>query len=113
MNAYDWLAIIAAVGTVSGFFIRKWLLHHIEYSVKLRYQKELETHKANLQRDFDVQLERLKAELAEKHFRFSHVFENWRVVPSCRFVESEFIDIAAAVEADFGSEEFLEDYAFG
>jgi hypothetical protein len=35
------------------------------------------------------------------------------VVPSCRFVESEFIDIAAAVEADFGSEEFLEDYAFG
>jgi hypothetical protein len=37
----------------------------------------------------------------------------WRVVPSCRFVESEFIDIAAAVEADFGSEEFLEDYAFG
>jgi hypothetical protein len=38
---------------------------------------------------------------------------NWRVVPSCRFVESEFIDIAAAVEADFGSEEFLEDYAFG
>jgi hypothetical protein len=42
-----------------------------------------------------------------------HAVKNWRVVPSCRFVESEFIDIAAAVEADFGSEEFLEDYAFG
>jgi hypothetical protein len=44
---------------------------------------------------------------------FGVMNNNWRVVPSCRFVESEFIDIAAAVEADFGSEEFLEDYAFG
>jgi hypothetical protein len=43
----------------------------------------------------------------------NRISNHWRVVPSCRFVESEFIDIAAAVEADFGSEEFLEDYAFG
>jgi len=43
---------------------------------------------------------------------FGFIF-NWTVVHSCRLFEFEQINVAAAVQADFGGEEFLEDEAFG
>jgi hypothetical protein len=38
---------------------------------------------------------------------------NWRVVRSCRFLQSEDSGVTAADKADFGGEEFLERKAFG
>ena len=37
----------------------------------------------------------------------------WRVVRSCRFLQSEDSGVTAADKADFGGEEFLERKAFG
>ena len=39
--------------------------------------------------------------------------EYWRVERSCRFFQTEAIDVAAAVAVDFGDKEFLEGLAFG
>ncbi len=38
---------------------------------------------------------------------------NWTVVHSCSLFQSENIGVAAAGQADFGGEEFLERNAFG
>ena len=38
---------------------------------------------------------------------------DWRVVRSCRFLQSEDSGVTAADKADFGGEEFLERKAFG
>ena len=66
--------VLAIIGyTISR--IKKYIDHHIEHSVRHKYERELETHKANLQRDYDVQLERLRADLAERQLRSSHVYE--------------------------------------
>jgi hypothetical protein len=62
----DWLAstfgtTVILVALIGAFW--KVILNHITSSVKHKYEKELETHKANLKRDYDVQIESLKAEL--------------------------------------------------
>jgi DNA-binding beta-propeller fold protein YncE len=44
---------------------------------------------------------------------FGYVFRYWRVVRSCRFLQSEDSGVTAADKADFGGEEFLERKAFG
>ena len=40
-------------------------------------------------------------------------YNYWRVVRSCRFLQSEDSGVTAADKADFGGEEFLERKAFG
>ena len=43
----------------------------------------------------------------------SYALNDWRVVRSCRFLQSEDSGVTAADKADFGGEEFLERKAFG
>jgi hypothetical protein len=78
MTFLDWLSssisTTALLGVI-GFLARHWIIDRLANSIKYSYEKELETHKADLKRDYDVQIEKLKSELAEKNFRFSHVFE--------------------------------------
>ena len=50
-------------------------MNRVTASVKLAYDKDLATHKADLKRNYDVQIETLKAEFAKNQFRFSHIFE--------------------------------------
>jgi len=67
-------ALITAAGAngIFVFILQKWFEH--------KCATELETHRANLKRDYDVQIEKLRSELqvasAERSFRFSHVFEH-------------------------------------
>lgn len=65
-----------ALTSAIAFLFRNWISERLKNSIRLEYEKQLETHKADLKRDYDFQVERLKAELAQQNFRFSHVFEN-------------------------------------
>lgn len=47
-----------------------WFKKRIEH----RYEKDLENHKADLKRDYDVQIEKLKAQLQIANVRLSHIF---------------------------------------
>lgn len=79
MTFLDWVTSSAATTSVlafAGFLARHWIIERLTTSIKYEYEKELATHKADLKRNYDVQLEKLKAELAQQHSRFSHVFED-------------------------------------
>jgi hypothetical protein len=62
-------AVIASLA--SGGLLNWYFKKRIEHKYKLK----LKDHEANLKRDYDVQVEKLKAELARQHLRFSLVFE--------------------------------------
>src|SRR6266568_8355489 len=46
-------------------------------------------------------------------FAFGHTFSDWTVEGSCRFRQLKDIRIGAKSGADFGGQEFLEDYTMG
>ena len=72
----DFLLVFVPLASVSGiWFLKNWILQRIKSEVQHEYDQNLETHKANLKRDYEVQIERLKADLAERHLRFSTVFQ--------------------------------------
>ena len=77
MTFLNWL--ISTIGTtaVLGFALflaRTFIIEKLSASIKYTYDKELETHKANLKRDYDVQIVQLKAQLQIANVRFSHIF---------------------------------------
>ena len=79
MSFLDWVTSSAATTFILGpvcFLARNFILERLKNSVKYEYETELATHKANLKRDYDLQIEKLKAGLAQQHFRFSHIFES-------------------------------------
>jgi hypothetical protein len=49
----------------------------------------------------------------EPNVQYYVLCKYWRVERSCRFFQTEAIDVAAAVAVDFGDKEFLEGLAFG
>ena len=52
-------------------------------------------------------------ELHRRYHKSMVTVKCWRVVRSCRFLQSEDSGVTAADKADFGGEEFLERKAFG
>ena len=78
MNFTEWISSTAGTTFllgVLGFLSRHWIIDRLSKSIELENDKKLEQHKADLKREYDVQVEKLKAELAQQQFRFSHVFE--------------------------------------
>ena len=54
MTFPDWLVSTISTGAVLGFIgflLRNWIVEWLAASIKHKYDKELETHKANLKRD--------------------------------------------------------------
>ena len=74
---YDWLIATVGTGGVLALIIflsKNTILDWLANSIKHKYDKELETHKADLKRDYDVQIEHLKGQLQIDNVRFSHIF---------------------------------------
>jgi hypothetical protein len=66
MTFTEWLtSTLGTAAILSAIIGAFWnvILHHVTTSVKHKYDKELETHKATLKQDSDKQIENLKAEL--------------------------------------------------
>jgi hypothetical protein len=74
----------AAAGAAAGaglvlLGLRTWVTERIRGQIKGEYDRELESHKADLKRASDIELERLKSQLsiaaAQQNVRFSHLHE--------------------------------------
>jgi hypothetical protein len=61
------------------FIFKNWISERIKTSIQHEYDQKLETHKAQLKAQSDIEIEKLKSQLqvagAERNVRFSHVFE--------------------------------------
>ena len=69
----------AGAGAAAGGVLRFMFQQRLKNAVRVEYEQKLETHKAQLRRETDKEIARLKAELqiaaAERNVRFSRVFE--------------------------------------
>ncbi len=77
MNFETWLTATIGTGGVLAFIIflsKNTILNWLANSIKHKYAKDLETHKANLKRDYDVQIANLNAQSQIANVRFSHIF---------------------------------------
>jgi hypothetical protein len=77
MNFADWISSTLATTfliAVLGFILRHWIAERIKGSIKHEYDKDLATHKAELKRNYDVQIEQLRAQLQIANVRFSHIY---------------------------------------
>lgn len=93
----EWIS--SSVGTtvvlaILGYFARHWIIERLTNSIKHEYETELETHKADLRRDYGIQIEKLRAELAERTFRFSHVFEHTEMT-----IRTVYVKLLAVLDA--------------
>src|SRR5258707_6763626 len=72
-------AISAAVSAALVFLFRNWISERLKASIQHEYQQKLETHKAQLKSQSEIELARLKAQLeiaaAERSVQYSRVFE--------------------------------------
>ena len=71
---------ISIIGTVfANWLLRTWLSERIKNSIKSEYEQKLETHKATLKAQSDVEIEKLKSNLSlvtlEHQIRFSKLHE--------------------------------------
>lgn len=72
-NPAMWHIILTSIITsLVGSGLLTW---YLQERVKHKYGEKLATHEANLKRDYDVQIERLKADLALRSIQFNRVFE--------------------------------------
>src|SRR6266446_301976 len=76
------LTSVLSSGALAGaliFLSKDWISQRIKSSIQHEYDQKLETHKAQLKSQSEIEIVRLKSELeviaAEKNFRFSHVFD--------------------------------------
>ena len=77
MTFLNWLTSTIGTTTVLSvviFLARTYIIDKVAASVKHAYDKELETHKANLKCEYDIQIEQLKAQLQIANVRFSHIY---------------------------------------
>jgi len=69
----------AVVGGLVSWIVNLWLSERIKGRIKSEYDEKLETHKAQLKAQGDIELEKLRIELntlaARKQFQFSHLHE--------------------------------------
>jgi len=93
--------ITALVVSLIGLFIQTLITH----SIRVEFERKLETHKAHIKRENDIQLEAFKAGLAEQHFRFSHVFE--RTATTIETIFKNLLELGQAVQ-DYSKNEELE-----
>jgi hypothetical protein len=79
----EWLAstfgTTFVLGTL-GFLARNWIIERLKNSIKLEYDKELETHKNNLNHTSELAITKLTAELeskaSEQNIKLTRVFED-------------------------------------
>lgn len=72
--------MVSTLGTgLINFIFRTWISERIKNAIKSEYDQKLETHKAILKSQSDVEIERLKSQLAlvgiEHQIRFSKLHE--------------------------------------
>ena len=72
--------LVSILGTgLVNFIFRTWISERIKNAIKNEYDQKLETHKAILKSQSDVEIERLKSQLAlvgiEHQIRFSKLHE--------------------------------------
>ena len=69
----------AAVSGILLWLLRTWISERLKNAIKHEYDQKIETHKAILKSQADIEIERLKSQLtieAERHnVRFSRVFD--------------------------------------
>lgn len=72
-------AVAAATSGTLIFLFKNWISERIKNSIEFEYNQKLETHKAQLQSQNEIEITKLKADLevaaAERNFRYSRVFE--------------------------------------
>ena len=72
--------LVSFIGTgIFNFIFRTWISERIKNSIKSEYDQKLETHKAILKSQADVELEKLRAQLAlagaEQQIRYNKLHE--------------------------------------
>lgn len=72
-------AVSALLAAVLVWFARSWITERLKNAIKSEYDQKLETHKAQLKAQSDVEIERLRAQLSisatEHEVRFSRLHE--------------------------------------
>jgi hypothetical protein len=103
MTFLEWVS--SSIGTATllamlGFLARHWTIERLSKSIKYKYEKEIETHKANLKRDYDVQIEQLRAQLqiaaTERNVRFSKIFD--RIAETIAETYEKLADLKDAID---------------
>jgi len=73
-------SVSAGLSTCLIFLSKSWISERLKGAIKNEYDQKLETHKAQLKSESDIQIEQLKASLsiaaAEKHVKFSKLHES-------------------------------------
>lgn len=80
---FEWLVAVGIGGATGGALVlwltKTWVGEKIRNQIKAEYDSQLETHKAKLKSESDVEIEKLKSQLsiaaAEHQFRFSRLHE--------------------------------------
>ena len=71
--------VAGLVAVLAVWITRLWLTEGIKNSIRIQYEEKLETHKAELRAQSDVELERLRSQLrdasTEHHIVFSRLHE--------------------------------------
>lgn len=71
--------VAGLVAVLAVWITRLWLTEGIKNSIRIQYEEKLETHKAQLKAQSDVELERLRSQLrdasTEHHIVFSRLHE--------------------------------------
>jgi hypothetical protein len=57
------------------WLFKNWVSERLKSAIEHEYAQKLETHKAQLKAQSDVEIERLKAELSQQHLRFSKTYD--------------------------------------
>jgi hypothetical protein len=77
MNFTEWISSTAgttALLAALGYIFRHWIIDRLSKSVQHEYDLKLSKHEADLKRDYDVQIEKLRAQLQIANVRFAHIF---------------------------------------
>lgn len=80
MNEITTALIVSFIGTGAfNFIFRTWITERIKNSIRIEYEQKLETHKVMLKSQADVELEKLRAQLAlasaEQQIRYNKLHE--------------------------------------
>lgn len=99
----EWKALlggaIPVIVIALSLFIRRFILKHIDEAVRCKHEKDLETHKAALKNQYDLQIECLRADVKQSQIRFSHVFE--KTADAITTVYGKVLDLQKSV-AEYG-----------
>jgi hypothetical protein len=79
MTITEWICSANGITTliiVLAWLLQLWISYRLKNSIQHEYDLKIEKHRADLKRDYDVQLANMNAEFAKNQFRFSHIHKH-------------------------------------